>query len=110
MLAYHPSPEMRLRLPETGQARTEALWPQWVRMGSGLLLPGSLSPSPTKAGQGAQTWGGWALEPWMLPADIRHSTPTFLAIPKTPHSSSLLALPTVGGGQWPGSELAAWGL
>ena len=37
-------------------------------------------------------------------------TPTFLAIPKTPHSSSLLAFPSVGGGQWPGSELAAWGL
>lgn len=45
----------------------------------------------------------------MLPADIRHMTPTFLAIPKTPLSSSLLSLPSAGGGQWPGSELAAWG-
>ena len=49
----------------------------------------------------------------MLPAGTFGTgrwTPTFLAIPKTPHSSSLLAFPSVGGGQWPGSELAAWGL
>ena len=54
-----------------------------------------------------EEWG-WVLEPGMLPVDTGHSTPTFLAIPKT-QSSFLLALPSKGGRAVPGSEPVVWG-
>lgn len=44
-----------------------------------------------------EEWG-WVLEPVVLPVDTGHSTPTFLAIPKT-QSSFLWPSPARRGGQ-----------
>ena len=90
-------------------------------MASGCLLPGSLRPSTIKAGEGSgvrggegggaprPSWGGGRLGSGARDASCGHWTPTFQAIPKT-HSSSLLALPSLGRGQCLGRSWLLGGL
>lgn len=122
LLARGPCPQMRdCGCQRLVKPELKSCGPRGAGWGLASSLPAPRAlPYPSKGralgwgkrmGRVVQTWRG--LCPGATDASCGRSgrwTPTFLAIPKTPHSSSLLAFPSVGGGQWPGSELAARGL